>query len=190
MLENYLDQLKKALHAGWRHFFDALLPYQHQMLVDLLREVYREEVQDVVQLSQHVERLPYPQFRERLLRIAAEERAHLEWLRDKLLALGGEVPDVAVTPKGAKNAWEALLMDLEEEKRSYAELLEAMHLAEQVDPEIAEGLRRIREEERQHREEILEMLVKSDPYTLPQGSPGGESTRGLVQGKLTGVMPP
>ena len=25
MLENYLDQLKKTLHEGWRHFFDALL---------------------------------------------------------------------------------------------------------------------------------------------------------------------
>jgi hypothetical protein len=47
-----------------------------------------------------------------LLRLAEEERAHLEWLRDKLLALGGEVPHVSVIPKGAKNAWEALLMDL------------------------------------------------------------------------------
>ena len=48
-----------------------------------------------------------------------------------------------------------------------------MHLAKGVDPEIAEGLRRIREAEQQHREEILEMLVKSDPYTLPQ-APAGE----------------
>jgi rubrerythrin len=59
-------------------------------------------------------------------------------------------------------------MDLEEEKRSYADLLEAMHTAEQDNPEITEGLRRIREEEQQHREELLNMLVKSDPDTLPQ----------------------
>jgi rubrerythrin len=183
MLEHTLDKLKKALCEGWRHFFDALLPDQRQMLVDLLREAYREEVQDALQFSQHAQRLPYPQFRERLLRIAEEERAHLEWLRDKLLALGAEVPDVTVTPKGAKSTWEALLMDLEEEKRSYVDLLEAMHLAEQVDLEIAEGLRRIREEERQHREEILEMLVKIDPYTLPQAPREESLPEGLVQGK-------
>lgn len=73
-------------------------------------------------------------------------------------------------------------MDLEEEKRSYVELLEAMHLAEEVDPELAEGLRRIREEEQQHREEILDMLEKSDPYTLPQDPSQENPSAGPVQG--------
>jgi rubrerythrin len=86
----------------------------------------------------------------------------------KLLALGGELPVVSLPPKGAKNAWQALLTDLEKEKRSYTDVIEAMHIAEQADPEIAAGLQRIREAERQHREELLDMLVKSDPYTLPQ----------------------
>lgn len=170
MPENYLDHLKKALREGWQQFFNALLPDQHQKLLDILRQTYREEAEDVVQLTQHAERLRYPQLRERLLRIAEEERAHVTWLRDKLLALGGDIPDVSITPKDAKNTWEALLMDLEEEKRSYADLLEAMHLAEQVDPELAEGLQRIREAERQHREEILEILVKSDPESFLQAS--------------------
>lgn len=170
MPENYLDQLKKALREGWQQFFNALLPDQHQRLLEILRQTYREEAEDVVQLTQHAERLRYPQFRERLLRIAEEERAHVTWLRDKLLALGGDIPDVSITPKDAKNTWEALLMDLEDEKRSYADLLEAMHLAEPVDPELAEGLQRIREAERQHREEILEILVKSDPESFLQAS--------------------
>ena len=173
MPEAYLEQLKRALREGWRQFFDILHPDDHQLLLDILRDVYREEAQDIVQFTQHAERLHYPQFRERLRRIAAEEQAHLTWLRDKLLALGGDIPPVSVAPKVGKNAWEALLIDLEEEKLSYAEFLEAMHLAEGVDPELAEGLRRIRAAEQQHREEILEMLVKSDPYTLPQ-APAGE----------------
>src|SRR6266511_5597360 len=168
MAESYIDRLKKALHEGWQHFSDARHPDHHQKLLEILRDAYLEEAQDVTQFTQHVERMHYPQFRERLLRIAAEEQAHVTWLRDKLLALGGEIPAVSLTPKVAKNAWEALLIDLEEEKRSYADLLEAMHIAEQADPEIAEGLQRIREEEQQHREELLDMLVKSDPYTLPQ----------------------
>jgi rubrerythrin len=168
MPENYLDQLKRALHRGWQHFFDALHPNHQQKLREMLRNAYLEEAQDVTQFTQHAERMHYPQFRERLLRIAAEVQAHVTWLRDKLVALGGEVPTVSLPPRVAKNAWEALLRDLDEEKRSYADLLEAMHIAEQADPELAEGLQRIREEEQQHREEILDMLVKSDPYTLPQ----------------------
>src|ERR1700752_1105604 len=118
MPESYLDHLKGAIHNGWQHFFNALRPNQHQLLRDLLQDAYREEAQDVVLLSQHAERMPHPQFRERLRRIAEEEQAHVTWLRDKILVLGGNVPDVVATPKGATHAWEALLLDLEEEKRT------------------------------------------------------------------------
>jgi hypothetical protein len=103
-----------------------------------------------------------------------EEQAHVTWLRHKLLALDAEIPPVAYSPKAARNAWEALLMDLDEENRTYMGLLEAMHIAEHVDPEIAEGLRRIREEEQRHREEILDMVAKSDPYTLLRDPARGE----------------
>jgi rubrerythrin len=143
-------------------------PGPPEQLLDMLRDAYAEEADDVVLLTQHAERLRYPQFRERLRRIAAEEQAHVTWLRDMLLARGVDVPAVSVTPKVAKNAWQALLMDLEEEKRSYTALLEAMHLAEQADRDIAAGLQRIREAERQHREELLDILTKSDPASSLQ----------------------
>jgi rubrerythrin len=178
MLDNYLDQLKKALQKGWQHFFDALHPDDHQKLLEILRDVYLEEAQDVAQFTQDAQRMHYPQFRDRLLRIAEAEQAHVRWLRDMILARGGEPPEVSYPPRVTKNAWEALLLDLEEEKRSYGDLLEAMHIAEQADPEIAEGLKRIREEERQHREEILDMLVRSDPDPLPQ-DPGAEAEKSL-----------
>jgi hypothetical protein len=45
-------------------------------------------------------------------------------------------------------------------------LREPMHLAEQADPGMAEGFRRLRTAKQQHREVLLDMLVKSDPYTL------------------------
>jgi rubrerythrin len=182
MPENYLDCLKKALREGWRRCFDALLPDQHQILLDILRQTYREGAEDAVQLAEHAKRLYYPQFRERLRRIAEEEQAHVTWLRDKLLALGAQVPEVSITPKDARNTWEALLMDLEEEKRSYADVLEAMHLAQQVDPELAEGLRRIREVERQHREEILDILEKSDPAAFLPPSAEEPAREGQPQG--------
>jgi demethoxyubiquinone hydroxylase (CLK1/Coq7/Cat5 family) len=46
-------------------------------------------------------------------------------------------------------------------------LLQRIHMAEHADPEIAEGLRHMREEEKRHREEIMDMLMKSDAYALP-----------------------
>ena len=59
-------------------------------------------------------------------------------------------------------------MDVEEEKRDSTSMLEQLHtVVEPADPEIAAGLRRIREDEKRHREEILDMLLKSDPYALP-----------------------
>jgi rubrerythrin len=186
MPENYIDQLKRALREGWHQFFDALHPNHHQKLLEMLRDVYLEEAQDVTQFTQHAERMHYPQFRERLLRIAEGEQAYVAWLRDKIVALGGEVPTVSLPSRVAKNAWEALLRDLDEEKRSYAALLEAMNIAEEAYPEIAEGLQRIREEEQQHREEILDMLVKSDPSTLPQEPVEKSPSGGYPQGRKAG----
>jgi rubrerythrin len=186
MTENYLDQLKSILHRGWQHVFDVLHPDYHQKLLEMLRDAHLKEARDVAQFTRDAERMYYPQFRERLLRIAEEEQAHVAWLRDKIVALGGEVPTVSLPPTVAKNAWEALLRDLDEEKRSYAALLEAMHIAEEAYPEIAEGLQRMCEEEQQHREEILDMLVKSDPSTLSQEPVEKNPSGGYPQGRKAG----
>jgi rubrerythrin len=186
MPENYIDQLKRVLREGWQQFFDAFHPNHHEKLLEILRTAYLDEAQDVTQFTQHAERMHYAHFRERLLRIAAEEQAHVAWLRDKIVALGGEVPTVSLPPRVAKNAWEALLRDLDEEKRSYTDLLEAMHIAEEAYPEISAGLQRIREEEQQHREEILDMLVKSDPYILPQEPVEKSPSGGYPQGRRAG----
>ncbi len=159
--------LVSTLYEGWQHFLASLHPDDRQKLVEMLREEYVEEAQDVEQFTKHAQRMYYPQFRERLLRIAAEEQAHVQWLRDKIVALGGEIPQIFFTPKMGKNSWECLLMDVEEEKRCCGELLQRIHIAEHADPEIAEGLRRMREEEKRHREEIMDMLMKSDAYALP-----------------------
>jgi rubrerythrin len=156
-----------TLHEGWRHFLAALHPDDRQKLVEILRDEYIEEAQDAGQFTRHAQRMAYPQFRERLLRIAVEEQTHVQWLRERILALGGILPEITATPEVGKNSWECLLMDVEEEKRCCGELLQRMHVAEHADPEIAAGLRRRREEEKRHREEIMDMLMKSDAYALP-----------------------
>ena len=154
--------------AGWRQFLHALQPDHRQRLLEVLYDKSVDEAQDVVQFEEHARRMPYPHFRERLRRIAAEEKAHVQWLQDQIRALGGEVPRTTFTVKNSKNSWEGLLMDVEEEKRDCTAVLEQLYtVVEPADPEIAEGLRRIRADEKRHREELLDLLLKSDPYALP-----------------------
>ena len=109
--------LTGVLSAGWRQFLNALQPDYRQRLIEVLRDEYVDEAKDVVQFEEHARRLPYPHFRERLLRIAEEEKAHVKWLKEQITALGGEIPQTTFTVKNGKNSWEGLLMDVEEEKR-------------------------------------------------------------------------
>ncbi|MCS6926016.1 MAG: ferritin-like domain-containing protein [Candidatus Binatia bacterium] len=163
--------LKERLSAGWRWLLGGVVPDDRTRLVEMLCQAYLDEAKDVMQFTAHAERMAYPQFRERLLRIAAEEQTHVQWLREKILALGGTVPEVTVPLRQGKNSWECLRLDVEEEERDYGALLEQMYAVEGVDPELAEGLRRIRAEERRHRAELLDMLLKSEPYAPPVLTP-------------------
>lgn len=163
---------KSIIQETWHQFLESLHPDERQQLLDMLRDEYGEESQEVAQLTQHAERMAYPQFRQRLLKIADEEHAHVQWLRDKILALGGELPQIHPTPKMGKNSWECLLMALEVEQRSCEELLTRIHTAEHADPEIMQGLQRIRAEKQRHREEIRTLLMQSEPYAHPDPTLG------------------
>jgi rubrerythrin len=151
-------------------FIQRLQAADQRQLIQLLRIAYVGEVQDAVQFAHHAQRMYYPQFREQLLRIVSEEQAHAQWLREQLHALGDEVSEPAFSPKMGKNSWECLRMDVEAEKRSCHDLLQLLHVAERMNAELVESVRRLRQEERRHHEEMLGMLMKSEPYALPSQS--------------------
>lgn len=182
-----MNVLLSALHRGWQQCCGALHPDPHPTLLEALHDTYLATAHTVTQFTQDAERMEYPQFRARLLRMAAEEEGHVRWLHDTLLARGGAIPTCACTPKVAHNSWEALLMDMAAERHAYDALLEPMHLAEQVDPKMAEGFRRLREAKQQHREVLLDMLVKSDPYTLPRDPAVGRPGDALYVSPPTGA---
>src|SRR2546425_11636349 len=102
---------------------ETLTPNDRQKLLAWMHDEYQEEAQDATQFTQHAEQMYYPQFREQLRRIAAEEQAHVQWLREQILALGGQPPSVPRTPKIGQNSWQKLLLDLDKEKQSCATLL-------------------------------------------------------------------
>jgi rubrerythrin len=52
-------------------------------LLEILQIEYCDEVKDVLQITHHAQYMYYPHFREKLLRIAAEEEAHVRWFAEK-----------------------------------------------------------------------------------------------------------
>jgi hypothetical protein len=130
----------------------------------------------------------YPQFRAELLRIATEVQAHLPWLREQILALGGSLPSSSPTPTLKGNSWECLRREVEEARLSCVHLLEWIHRIEREEPQIAAGLQRIRKDKLRHREEFRRLCMKSDPYTLsttehPQVGEGRQQQAWLEQRK-------
>ena len=77
------------MFSSWRRFRAAFDVSDHQTLLETLCDTYRAEANTVVQCTQQANQVYYPQFRAELLRIAAEVQAHLPWLHEQILALGG-----------------------------------------------------------------------------------------------------
>ena len=156
-----------TVFLGWHRILAAFRPEGRRRVLEHLCDAYRAEDRAVAQFRRHAHRMYYPHLGEGLLRIAAETQAHLPWLEEKIHALGGTLPQRATAPTMGSNSWECLRRDLEEAQRGCINLLEWIHTAEHPEPEIAVGLRRIREDKQQHRQELGNMLMKSDPYTPP-----------------------
>jgi hypothetical protein len=161
-----MNVLLSALHRGWHQCCDALHPAPHPTRLEALRDTSLAAAHTVTQFTQDAERMEYPQ-------------GHVTWLRDTLLARGGAIPTRACPPTVAPTSWVALLREMAAERRASETLLEPMHLAEQADPEMAEGFRRLRAATQQHRAALLDMLVKSDPYTSARDPVAGSPAEAL-----------
>lgn len=155
----------KSWLEWWRRFL-GLSPTGYLQVVEILRQRYIEEIQHVKRFTQHAQRMQYPQFREKLLRIASDETQHAEWIAEKINLLGGKIPVVPETPVTEKNSWQYLLADLDEEKHCDAELMEQIQSMGAELPGVTEVLQRISQDGAKHREEIREMLMRSDPQSL------------------------
>jgi bacterioferritin (cytochrome b1) len=159
---------EKSWWDWWRQFLGITAGgYDH--VVEILCARYVEEMQHVQRYTEHAERMQYPQFRDKLLRIAAEEARHAEWLAEKITLFGGKIPNVPVELLTTKNSWQYLLGDLEAEKHCSDALIEEMQTLRNELPDIAEVLGRIYEDSERHRSEIRGMLMRSDPQSIWPG---------------------
>lgn len=153
---------RKKWTESWLRFF-GLMPNGRQRSLDILQERYIEEKHHVQRFTYHAQQMRYRQFRDKLLEIAAEEQEHADWLGDRISRLRGKFPNVPEISLGGANTWQLLLADLEEEKHCAAELLEQIRMTQSEFPDVSEVLQRIYDDEIRHRDEIQEMLLRSDP---------------------------
>jgi bacterioferritin (cytochrome b1) len=157
--------IKRDSWNWWRRFL-GIPADRDQAAIEILRQRYAEEIQAVGQLTQHADKMHYPQFREKLLRIAADKSKHAEWIGEKILALGGKLPEVAEYRSSGENSWRYLQMDLATENRCADRLPEQIWRIESDHPDISKLLQRIFDAEKQHRQEITDMLMRSDGFAL------------------------
>jgi bacterioferritin (cytochrome b1) len=147
-------------HFSWRKFF-GLPP--NLTVIDRLRRLYVEEAEHAKIFLDHAARMQYPQFRSKLQTVAEAQTQHANWIGETIVQLGGNLPAVPDISTSGVNSWEYLLADLAEQCRAAGELLEQAVQFEHDHPDIAAMLRRINTEEEKLREDIREMLMRSDP---------------------------
>ena len=156
--------IDKSWREWWREFLGLSLDTRAKAL-KILNDRYVDESQHVARFSYHAERMQYPQFRDQLLAMAAEETKHVEWIAEKIKLLGGRLPDVPPFTEPAKTSWQYIRQDLEKEQHRSVELLEQARSVRDELPAVAEVLERIYEDAKKHRETLREMLMRSDPQS-------------------------
>jgi len=156
---------RKNWSQWWRRFLD-LAGDESPNAVDVLRQRYVGEMQRIERFKQHADKMHYPQYRDKLLWMAQEKTQHAERIGEKIVALGGRLPDVAERRSTDENSWQSLSMALDEENRSADRLTQQFRSIESEHADIAKFLQQIAREQGNHREMIRNMLMRSDAFAL------------------------
>jgi len=149
----------------WRRFLD-LRTEESCTVVDILRERYVGEMQQADRLKQYARRMHYPQYQGKLLQLATEKSKQAQWIAEKIAALGGKLPEASECRSTDENSWRSLSMALEDENRSADRLPEQLRRIGLEHPDITKFLLGISRAQKKHRDEIREMLMRSDPFAL------------------------
>jgi rubrerythrin len=152
--------------AWWRRFLRGGDDARSSVL-SILCHRYVMEKQNAVRYTEHAKRMQYPQFRDALARMAAEEENHADALAAKITSLGGRLPDVSPIYVGKEqNSWHYIKTDLEEEQRAADDLQAELAVVAAEFPDIAALLEGIARDGKRHRDQLRDMLVRSDPQSI------------------------
>ena len=149
----------------WGKWFDSCAETRTAVL-SVLRHRYVRESQHAMRYRQHAEKIHYPEFREALISIAAEEEKHAESIGAKIKELGETLPDVIpIQVAKEQNSWFYLRTDLEEEERCAEEWQADLPALSGEFPEVTVLLQRIDGDCKRHWLRFRAMLAHSDPLS-------------------------
>jgi bacterioferritin (cytochrome b1) len=158
-----------AFSNDWSNWWRGVLgppPDTNLKVREILRQRYVDEMQRIERFKQYAEKMHYPQYRDKLLRMATEKSHHAERIGERIVALGGSLPDVVDQRSTTQNSWRSLSMALDEESRSADHLEEQLRSIQSEHADIAQFLQQISQEQQNHRVAIRDMLMRSDPFAL------------------------
>jgi rubrerythrin len=157
--------MTKQWSEWWSRFLN--LPQDSfRQAIKILQQRYVEETQQRDRFNQHADKMHYPQFREKLLQISDEKTKYADRIAEAIVALGGKLPNVPELRSTDENSWQQLMIALYDENRSADHLAEQLRGIQSDIPDIVKLLQHISEQQKQHRGEVREMLMRSDPFAF------------------------
>jgi rubrerythrin len=162
--ENFMAMTEQW--AEWWSRFLGLPQDSFRQAINILQQRYVEETQQRDRFNQHADKMHYPQFREKLLQISDEKTKYADRIAEAIVALGGKLPSVPELRSTDENSWQQLMIALDDENRSADHLAEQLRGIQSDIPDIVKLLQHISEQQKQHRGEVREMLMRSDPFAF------------------------
>ena len=147
-------------------FLSRLLGGGPRDLLADLAEDYRAEAMQAAQLRIDADRARYPQVADELRRLAELEACHMAWLRERLVALGGQVPTLEATPTAGANQWERAVAAHQAAQTKRRRLIEQIAHWDPDEPEIVALLSRIEQEDAREGRAYDAVIMRSDPQAI------------------------
>ncbi len=138
---------------------------EEDLLADLLAD-FREEVRLARQLRAHAEKTPYPWMGQALKDMAVRHEHHAQLLQEKILSLGGGVPEVQGEVKEGKNNWVRLTHDLQDCKALEKAYIEQAIRWDPDVPDVVQLLQALRAEISAEVAQLRDLTLRSDPLAM------------------------
>lgn len=140
---------------------------EHERVAGELQSLHAEYRRLAKQLEAHIEEAPYPHVGERLQKLAAGEERNARLVADRLVALGRHLREDGAAPiRGGGNAWARLVVMLEDYRELLRRLSGLWTRWDDEHPEDAALVHGLRDSGVAHREEIVDLIARSDPHAI------------------------
>lgn len=154
--------LRQNWSEWWRRFFDLSRDNSHRV-VDVCASVTSWRCSSTTGLNSMLRRCAIRSFAKNFFSSRLRKN-DAERIAQKIHALGGQLPGVPDIPPTDEKSWRQLLTALEEDYRSDEHLAEQLRSLESDHHDVLQFLQQISQEQKKHRDEIREMLMRSDPF--------------------------